>query len=110
MLTSIIGYPLADEAPRDFFRYRGYNGEDFDAVSDRFLLFFEKLFIAIRHEVEKLPTQVDIPLPVLWYNHLLEGDGQTRKRIYEKVVTTTEASYNSMNNGNNENNPCIEIH
>ena len=36
--------------------------------------------------------QVDTPLPDLWYNHLL----QDRQRIYKEVVTTTEASHDSM--------------
>jgi hypothetical protein len=43
VLTSIIGYPEADEAPRNFFRPR--SGETFDDVFDRFLLFLEKLFL-----------------------------------------------------------------
>ena len=91
MLTSFIGYPEADEAPRGFFGLRF--GETFNTVFDRFLLFLEKLFIAVRREVqEKFPKQVDTPLPDLWYNHLL----QDRERIYEKVVTTTEASHDSM--------------
>ena len=107
MLTSIIGYPLADGAPRNFFRCK--DGEVYDAVYDRLLLFLEKLFIIVRDEVKKLPTQVDTPLSVLWYNHLLEGDGQTRQRIYEKVVTTTEASLYSMSNGINEINRCVEL-
>ena len=86
----------------------GY-GEKSDAIYDRLFLFLEKLFIVIRDEVKKLPTEVDIPLPVLWYNHLLEGDGQTRQRIYEKVVTTTEASHYSMGNGIKEINRCVEL-
>ena len=64
MPTSIIGYPLADEAPRDFFCCR--YGEKSDAIYDRLLLFLEKLFIIVRDEVKKLPTEVDTPLPVLW--------------------------------------------
>ena len=107
MLTSIIGYPLADEAPRDFFCCR--HGDNYDTIYDRLLLFLEKLFIVVSDEVKKLPTQVDTPLPVLWYNHLLEGDGQTRRRIYEKVVTTTEASHYLMGNGINEINCCVEL-
>lgn len=75
--------------PRDFFRLR--NGENFDTVFDRFLLFLESLFIAVKCEVEKLPTQVDTVLPILWYNHL--GDRKTRQRIYEEVVVATEASH-----------------
>jgi hypothetical protein len=51
----------------------------------------------VRCEVlEKIPTQVVTPLPVLWYNHLLQGGDQTQQRIYEEVVTTTEASHDSM--------------
>ena len=90
-MTFIIGYPEADEAPRNFFRLR--TGETFDTVFDRFLLFLEKLFIAVRREVqEKFPKQVDTSLSHLWYNHLL----QDRERIYKEVDTTTEASYDSM--------------
>ena len=84
----IIGYPEPDKVPRDFFRLR--NGENFDTVFDRFLLFLESLFIAMKGEVEKLPTQVDTFLPILWYNHL--GDRKTRQKIYEEVVVATEAS------------------
>lgn len=68
-----------------------------ETVFDRFLLFFEKLFITVKCEVEKLPTQVDTPLPYLWYIHLLQVDDQkNRQNIYEKVVQATEASYDSM--------------
>jgi hypothetical protein len=90
VLTSIIGYPEADEKPRDFFRLR--HEDNYNTVFDRFLLFFEKLFIAVKCEVEKLPT-VDAPLPVLWYDHLLN---QTTRQNYEEVVTATKASLDSM--------------
>ena len=63
-MAFIIGYsyPEADEAPRNFFRLR--SGETFDTVFDQFLLFLEKLFIAVRCELqEKFPMQVDTPLP-----------------------------------------------
>jgi hypothetical protein len=71
--------------------------QTFDTVFDLFLLFLEKLFFAVRCEVlEKFTTQVDTPLPVLWYNQLLQDVDQTRQRIYEEVVTTTEASHDSM--------------
>jgi hypothetical protein len=91
VLTSIIGYPDADEAPRNFFRLR--DDDNYDTVFDRFLLFLEKLFIVVKRELEKLPT-VDTPLPVLWYDHLLN---QTiRRKIYKEVVTATEASLDFM--------------
>ena len=71
--------------------------ETFDTVFDRFLLFLEKFFIAVKCEVlEKFPTRVDTPLPALWYNHLLRDGDQTRWRIYKEVITTTEASHDSM--------------
>jgi hypothetical protein len=107
VLTSIIGYPEADEAPRNFFRLR--NGDDYNTVFDRFLLFLEKLFIAVKCEVEKLPTQADTPLPVLWYNRLLQGGDQTtRQNIYEEVVTATEAS-RVDDHGINGINRCVEL-
>ena len=110
LLTSVIGYPEADEAPRNFFRPR--SEETYDTLFDRFLFFLEKLFIAVRSEVlEKIPTQVDTPLPVLWYNHLLQDGGKTRRRIYEEVVTTTEASHISISmTALMKLNPWVELH
>ena len=45
--------------------------------------------------LDKFTMQVDAPLPVLWYNHLLQDGDQTRQKIYEEVVITTEASHGS---------------
>ena len=40
--------------------------------------------------------QVDTPLPALWYDHLKKDGNKARQRIYEEVVSTTEASHDSM--------------
>jgi hypothetical protein len=86
----VVGYPEADQAPRDYFRLKA--DETFDSLFDRCLLFLEKLFIAVNHEVKYLPTQAG-PLPVLWYNHLLQDGNRNRQTIYKEVVATTEASH-----------------
>lgn len=92
VLTYIIGYPEPDEAPRNFFRLK--NGEDFEIVFDRVLLFLEQLFIAVKSEVEKLSKKGKIPLPKLWYDNLLEKNN--RQNLYLNVVAATEVSHNLM--------------
>jgi hypothetical protein len=67
--------------PRDFFRLQ--DEENYDAVFDRSLLFLEKLFIAVKHKVEKLPRQENTSLPLLLYDHL--GDRNTRQKFMRRL-------------------------
>ena len=94
----VIGYPEADEAPRNFFCLK--SEETFEIVFDRFLLFLEKLFIAVNHEVLKnLPAKADSePLPVLWYNHLLQDGNRNRREIYKEVATKASEVSHSFTN------------
>lgn len=48
---------------------------------------------SVKCEVEKLLTEVDTLLHILWYNYI--SDRKTRQKFYE-VVDATKASHDSM--------------